>query len=72
MEETLNDKGLEAIQEVHQLIQEDSSKLVDSITFDNDQRSIVRVLKGELSIYESYFPTEVVKFLECNGYLIKE
>lgn len=71
----LNETGLAAIAELQTFIFKSGFQLDDRITFDNNQRSIVRVYEkndaqgNEKIIFESYFPIEVFRFLKTNGYL---
>lgn len=66
--------GLAAIAELHTHILKSGCQLDDRITFVN-QLSMVQVCeKGEAKgkervIFESYFPIEVFRFLQDNGYL---
>ena len=66
--------GLAAIAELHAQILKSGYQLDNRVTFEN-QLSVVQVCKkGEAEgkervIFESYFPIEVFRFLQDNGYL---
>ena len=68
----LDQDGKRKIEHLYQMIEDNGHVLADSITFDNDQRTIIQVIdidaeySDEVLLFENYSPHEVLRFLKDN------
>jgi len=68
----LNLVGKKRITQLYSLIESKGLQLPDSITFDNDNRSIIQIKLDGKKVYDSYTPYEAIHYLKENNYLQEE
>lgn len=68
---TLDQIGKIRINKLHDLIEMNGLALKDSVTLDNDQRSIIQIRVGD-SFYDTYSPYEAFHVLKDNNHLQEE